>query len=185
MQTLLVFLLARSFILQVPASPLIEPLPLVIAFNGHGGTADGMKEYFSFDQRAIFAYPSGIDGAWDADFCCADRPIDDVGFVENMVAYISSLYPVDPDRIYAIGSSNGGMLCHKLAAQLSHRFAAIVDISGAVGSPTLHPYGMTQRVSIMMLHGTNDPVVPYNGDNYYMSFNDGVKFWKEAFHYTR
>ena len=43
------------------------------------------------------------------------KPLDDLGTVVN----------VDPKRIFAMGMSNGAMMCYRLAAEMSERIAAI------------------------------------------------------------
>jgi polyhydroxybutyrate depolymerase len=70
---------------------------------------------------------------------------------------------VDPRRIYATGISNGAVFSHYLAAHLAPRIAAIAPVVGGVADPPdawLHP---AQAVSVLILQGTTDPLVPYRG----------------------
>lgn len=49
---------------------------------------------------------------------------DDVAFVEALLDDLATVVNVDPKRVYATGISNGGMMCYRLAAELSDRIAA-------------------------------------------------------------
>ena len=59
-----------------------------------------------------------------------------------------------------MGISNGGMLAYLLACKLSDRIAAIADLSGAMNINNCTPQ---EPVSVLIFHGTDDPVIRYNG----------------------
>ena len=44
---------------------------------------------------------------------------DDVAFVGKLLDDLATVVNVDPKRVYATGMSNGGMMCYRLAAELS------------------------------------------------------------------
>jgi len=50
---------------------------------------------------------------------------DDVAFIGIVLDDLATVVNVDPKRVYATGMSNGGMMCYRLAAELSDRIAAI------------------------------------------------------------
>src|SRR5687768_17826522 len=43
---------------------------------------------------------------------------------------------IDPKRVYVAGHSNGGVLAHRVAADLSARIAAVAVVAGAIGVRT-------------------------------------------------
>ena len=87
------------------------------------------------------------------------RP-DDVTFVAKLLDDLATVVNVDPKRVYATGMSNGGMMCYRLAAELSDRIAAIAPVSGTMA---IDDYKPKRPVPVMHFHGTADNIVPFNG----------------------
>ena len=117
----------------------------------------------------IVVYPEGQEFAtgrsWNAGACCppsASKDVDDVAFVDVMLDQLFREYPIDTTRVYATGTSNGGMLCYRLACELSHRIAAIAPNAC---SHMIQPCNPVNKVPIISFHSRVDPVVPYNGGN--------------------
>src|SRR5262249_45427921 len=72
-------------------------------------------------------------------------------------------YLVDAGRVYVTGISNGAMMACRLACELSEKIAAVAVVAGSMPrsiEPTCAP---KRPVSVMLLAGTEDPVVPYAG----------------------
>lgn len=160
----------RTYELHVPPSyDPTRPASLVVAF--HGFTRDGQEmhdvTHFSevADQKGfVVAFPDGVSGSWNAGVCCgiaAGTGVDDVGFVADLVDSLLAEYCVDPKRVFATGFSNGGFLSHRLACELSNKIAAVASVSGVMGVQTCAP---PRAVPVLQIHGTSDPVVPYNGN---------------------
>ena len=78
------------------------------------------------------------------------------------------------ERIYAAGYSNGGMMAYGLANYKSDLIAAVASVSGAmldcIGN-TSHP------MPVLHLHGTDDYVLPYNGDKGFNSVQNTLDHW--------
>ena len=120
------------------------PTPLVLAL--HGAAMDGaMMVWFSglnkkSDQAGfIVAYPSGMGvgpfRTWNAGGFTgqmAEGRADDVKFIGHLLDDLSGVLTVDTQRVYACGMSNGGMMCYRLASELSDRIAAIAPVAGTV-----------------------------------------------------
>jgi len=116
----------------------------------------------------IVVYPNGTGkgdvllvwnaGGWHGPN--ADKQPDDVKFVRELLDDLAKVVNVDPRRIYATGMSNGGMMCYRLAAELSSQIAAIAPVSGTVAVEKCHPQ---RPVPVMHFHGTDDKLVPFNG----------------------
>jgi len=166
--------LHRTFILHVPPSLRAGvPAPLVFVLHGGGGTAAQIERTTGFSQTAdrygfIAVYPEAVDRNWndgrgDTHIRAQREDIDDVGFISDVLTQVSHDYPVDPKRVFATGMSNGGFMSQLLAARLSERIAAIAPVAGGMGpaiAATLRP---STPVSVLMLNGTADPLVPYTG----------------------
>jgi polyhydroxybutyrate depolymerase len=153
----------REYRVYVPRSLADEASPLVVMLHGGFGSAEQAELGYGWDRQAeadgfIVAYPEGIGRSWNGGGCCGPamkRSIDDVGFIEAMVAEIGAGLDVDARRIYATGMSNGGIMSYRLACE-SDLFAAIAPVSGTmlVDCDPPHP------VSLLHIHGGVDGSVP-------------------------
>jgi polyhydroxybutyrate depolymerase len=159
---------SRSYVLHVPPH-LESPRALVINLHGGGGAAAGQQRISGYDAVAdangfIVVYPQGTSNNW-ADGRGATDPdrlgVDDVGFVSALIDKLTAEYGIDPRWVFATGLSNGAFMAQRLACDLSEKIAAIAPVAGTLGtgvtcSPVL-------PVSVMEVHGTADPLVPYEG----------------------
>ncbi len=71
------------------------------------------------------------------------QKVDDVGFTRAMLDDLASVANVDADRVFATGLSNGGIMSHHVASELSDRIAAIAPIGGPLMMPA--PQAKTAR----------------------------------------
>jgi polyhydroxybutyrate depolymerase len=141
---------------------------LVIVLHGGFGTGDYAERNYGWDQLAdsqkfVVAYPNGLNRAWNVNGagCCgkpAKAGIDDVGFITAAVADIEHNVGINASHVYATGMSNGGMMDYTLACDTT-LFAAIGPVSGTQLDPCRSPH----PVSVMHIHGTADPLIPYGG----------------------
>jgi polyhydroxybutyrate depolymerase len=141
---------------------------LVVMLHGGFGTDAQAERSYGWDELAdsskfVVAYPDGLNRAWNVNGggCCgrpAKQGIDDVGFITAAIADIKRNVSIDASRVYATGMSNGGMMSYTLACDTGI-FAAIGPVSGTQLDPCRSPH----PVSVMTIHGTKDPLVPYGG----------------------
>jgi polyhydroxybutyrate depolymerase len=165
-QVIYVHGLRRTFHVYRPPG-LAGAVPLVVMLHGGFGTGSQAEQAYGWDAQAraarfVVAYPDGLDRAWNVGGGCCGIPgrtgVDDVGFITQMVARISGQLRIDPDRIYATGISNGGMLAYRLACDTTI-FAAI----GPVAATQLGRCRSPAPISVIHIHGTADHNVPYAG----------------------
>jgi polyhydroxybutyrate depolymerase len=164
----------RTYLLHVPDGlHENEPVPLVFVFHGGGGTGSGMVSLTEFDKLSdreefVVVFPDGVGNSWnDGRQNLASEAyllnVDDVGFVDAMVETISLEFPVDQERIYATGISNGAIFSHFLAAQRASTFAAIAPVVGGLATPFNEQFNPDDNVSVIVIQGADDPLVPYDG----------------------
>lgn len=164
----------REYRLHVPMLlPRDRPVPLILVFHGGSSNALQMELLTGFSQYSeqkqfLVVYPEGIEKNWNDGRKQAVIPaqrynINDVQFVEDIITAVSKRYPVDPQRIYATGISNGGMFTHYLAMNLSHRIAAGAPVVGGLGERAVEKFKPEHPVSMLIIQGTRDPVIPYHG----------------------
>src|SRR5262249_24040200 len=67
---------------------------------------------------------------------------------------------VDKKRVYFTGMSNGGMMCYRVAAEMSERVAAIAPVGGTMSVEKYEPKRPGPGVPF---HGTTGTLVPFGG----------------------
>jgi polyhydroxybutyrate depolymerase len=157
----------RSYLLHVPAKLPAHPA-LIIALHGGGGTAEGMEKLTGFDALAdaqgfITVYPQAIDRRWNDGRSTIKIKSDDVGFIAALVARLEAQYGIDPNRIYATGMSNGAIFANFLGCRLAGQLAAIAPVSGSLAADLTPPCAPARPISVLLIAGTADPIVPFNG----------------------
>ena len=192
----------RSYIVHFPMNiKLGTGLPLVIVLHGGGGDADSIIKASGFSDKAdknqfITVYPEGTHNekerkTWNAVHCCGKAKVtnaNDLEFINLIIDDLENTSAIDKSRIYIAGLSNGGMLAHRLGAQLSERIAAIGVIAGAIFDDQPKPFS---PISVLMIHGLSDDVVPAKGgesqtplvkrdmDKPFLSVQAGYDFWRQ------
>ena len=144
--------------------------------------------------------PIGIWGnTWNGGSCCGfglRRNVDDVGFIRVLIERLQNTYKIDPNRIYVTGGSNGGCLAYRIGSELSDIIAAIAPVDGTAGGNGTalisSPFWVIPKpknpVSVIVFHGMNDNIFPYDGGPstfwpdghvWFLSVNDSVSIWVE------
>ena len=160
--------LQRTYLLHVPAG-LERPNGLVLNLHGAGQTGFDQSVGTNYDAVAnqhgfVVAYPDGIDMSW-ADGRGASIPdrqgVDDVGFLSALIDRLTRDFGVPPGRVFVTGMSAGAFMANRLACDRADLVAAIAPVAGTLGSAV--PCNPSKPVAVLAVHGTADPVVPYNG----------------------
>lgn len=146
---------------RLPASA-----PLVIVIHGWGFTAEQIEHDYGWNVLArkhqFVVYPQGVGLSFNAaGDCCgpaADSDVDDIAFMTAMVERLQRALPIDEERIYAAGMSNGGVLAYALACRTS-LFAAIGVVAGTQVGGCEEP----RPTSVIHVHGLADSIVRFDG----------------------
>jgi polyhydroxybutyrate depolymerase len=166
--------LDRSYHVHVPPQyDASKPTPVILAFHGGGTNAQIMAFSCGLNAKAddagfIVVYPNGTGDeklklTWNSGGFRAPngkKQPDDVAFTAAVIDDLAKVTNVDAKRIYATGMSNGGMMCYRLAAELSKKIAAIASVSGTM---SVKKYRPKRPVAVIHFHGTADERVPFGG----------------------
>ncbi|RHX91839.1 alpha/beta hydrolase [Leptospira stimsonii] len=148
-----------------------EKLPLVLGLHGRLGSGRNIMEDSKLNRISdregfIVVYPDGIDRSW-ADgrgATPADKQkVDDVHFLEKLIDRISESHPVDKDKIFIFGHSNGGFMTQRMLIEKTKRFRAGVSVSSQISEFILRNFEPSGNVSVAFINGTKDSTVPYYG----------------------
>jgi polyhydroxybutyrate depolymerase len=180
---------SRKYTLHIPSGyDGSQSVPLVIVLHGLGGTAPGIMNSSSMNDKAdeknfIVLYPdgSGNPRGWNNGIMSpATTNMDDVAFVRALIKKFIDELHVNPKRVYVAGFSNGAAMTYRLGAELSGQLAAIAIVEGAIGT---HQGGSALAIPqpagplpILIFHGKQDRTIPYDGGK----GADGVDYFSVA-----
>lgn len=159
----------REYLLYVPKSyDPAKPAPLVISMHGASLWPTVQRDMTRWntvadDHGVIVAYPMGrgILPVWQMSGPAPGLPRD-ARFIADLIDTLAATHNIDSRRIYADGLSNGAGMAFVLSCTLADRIAAV----GMVSSALLIPFEACANdhpVPLIALHGTHDPVAPYDG----------------------
>lgn len=163
--------LERSFRVHVPPGQVETGYPLVLVFHGGGGSGEQIElrstrfSEIADEEGFVAVYPdgTGVLKTWNGGGCCGAavrEDVDDVGFVRDLLDHLEDSLCIDSSKVFATGMSNGGILSHRLACELSGRIAAIAPVAGTDMTEMCTP---SSPVSVLQIHGSEDGHVPYEG----------------------
>ena len=167
--------LSRTWIAYVPAK-LAEHPALVIALHGSMGSGEQVREVYGYDfdrladqHGFVVAYPQGYEAHWNdcrvmAPYAANLENIDDIGFLHALVNRLVDDHAIDATHVFVTGVSNGGSMALCMAMQtpaFARAYAAVVASIPAPSNMAGTPKG--QPVSVMLMNGTDDPIVPWQG----------------------
>jgi len=165
----------RSFFVYEPRN--LEPgAPLLFMFHGGGGDGGQARlgtgnefELLADQYGFVVVYPDGVNRSWNG---CRKlqnaqrdrRGIDDITFVDAMIAQEVARHHIDEKRVFAVGHSNGGSLAIRLALERANKFAGIAAVSSNLpAADNMECDPKPKPMPVLIMNGTADPVSPYNG----------------------
>lgn len=186
----------RTYLLHIPTNDKgSELFPLVVALHPFTGTGASMERLTGLsaiaDREGFFvAYPNGRQRVWNANPASPSsifgEPADDVAFINALVERLLADYSIDQDRVYITGASSGGLMTHRIAAELTDKLAAAASVMITLPTdfpPLLSP---SRPLPFLMMHGKADPFFPWEGGTVnegpsrsteYLSIDDSLAYW--------
>jgi len=159
-------------------------LPVVVVLHGGGGNALRMENYTGFSKLAqregfIAVYPEGFGGNWNdgrtVPRSAAHRMrINDTGFIRAVLENVKAKYGFDEKKVYAAGMSNGGMMALRLGCDMAGVFDAIAAVTANIPVDIYDRCKPEKGIRVMIINGTNDPLVPYNGGYVTLGKNERI-----------
>jgi polyhydroxybutyrate depolymerase len=180
----------RSALVHTPEQPKYRgdtPLmPLVLALHGSDGSAADMEAFTGYDELAdrehfVVAYADGLlvqgDGytsrSWNSGDCCepaTSAGVNDVAFLSELLDRLIARYPVDPERVFVVGHSNGAIMAQVLGCRLADRIAGVASVAGALDdTQSCNP---DRALPFLEIHGTYDQNVMWDAGQ------SGVSAWR-------
>ena len=134
-----------------------------------------LKDFGSFflkpDVRKrfpCFVLMPQASGSWvqhpdfDKPILLTKTPAANLAMANDLLKAVVKKYPVDADRLYLTGYSNGACGVWELLEREPHAWAAAAPLAGA-GDPSR--VGAAKQVPIWAFHGAKDPTIPLDRMN--------------------
>ncbi len=170
----------REYFVYTPKGEHNYPLPLLLTLHGGNGKARHMRRFgfepVADDAGIVLVYPQGwsgwADGRQGARILRRTAGANDVGFLRAVIKELINEGIADPARIYVTGVSNGGFMSFRLACELP--LAAIAPQIASLAEGFIDNCQPEQPVPLLMINGTHDRLIPYNGGPVAGNINGGV-----------
>ena len=161
----------RSALVRLPATLSSAKAPVVLALHGSDGSAAGLELITGYDEIAdregvFVVYADGlpidlgagfVSRSWNSGECCepaTSAQVDDVEFLDTLLDMVLRRFPVDPNRVFVLGHSNGAIMAQLLACRLADRLAGVASVAGSLDDTvTCEP---SRPVPFLEIHGTAD-----------------------------
>jgi len=164
--------LNRTFILYKPSIVYIQNqrMPLVVVL--HGGFGSGKKMFKGIGptlhrlaerDHFMVAYPDSMNQNWNDGRPVGPGEANDVKFLSDMIDFLIGRFNADPRRVYITGASNGGMMTYRMACDHADKLAAVAPLIGSIPAAYFNRCRPAEPLPILMMNGTEDPFVPWNG----------------------
>jgi polyhydroxybutyrate depolymerase len=189
----------RTYYTYIPTNiKEVNSTPLLFHLHGGGGTGQGTPglTFGRFNELAdehgfIVVYPNAIEKNWNdgrplEEVRAWEQDIDDVGFILNIIERIQNEYSIDKNRIFTTGMSNGGFMSSRLICDRPEVFKGAAVLTASISEEYFTKCTPQQPVSVLLMNGTADPLVPYDGGEVkvfkkkrgtIVSTDDYINFW--------
>lgn len=183
----------REYLVKTPSEH-GETMPIMYFLHGLGDNITRLDNEFHFQQISnrfgwMVVIPQALSQSgstmWNA--ALMSSSIDDSGFLMALLDTLAVQYPVNLDSVFFTGFSMGGFMTHRMAIEHGDRITACAPVSGLI-THAMASHTAVAPVKMLHIHGTNDPVVGYNGNSQYFGGNLGlnvdaiINYWKNANH---
>ncbi|MCO5230417.1 MAG: T9SS type A sorting domain-containing protein [Chitinophagales bacterium] len=184
----------RNFRVYLPKDFTTEKTySLVIGIHGLGSNmTDFSSAFWEFrniadTQDIILAFPQGTDNmilgtGWNAAAgnlgIYPSEQYNDVGFIDSLTDKLQREYPINKEKTFLFGFSNGGFMVQRMACESNQRYAAIASIAGTIGNKVWN-CTPERTLPILHFHGTADLNVGYVVNLFGINVDALLKKWQE------
>jgi polyhydroxybutyrate depolymerase len=158
-----------------------EKMPVVFNLHGYTLNAHQQMDYSRMNIVAdsegfIAVYPNAAGPGWNTGISGSPN-INDVGFFDALIDTLSEHYSIDTTRIYSCGFSLGGFMSNRLACELSNRINGVATVAGTMAQSIANSCSPNHPMPELLIHGTNDLCVSYNGQYDWLSVQQKLDHW--------
>jgi phospholipase/carboxylesterase len=146
--------------------------PVVFVLHGIGYNEQDMlalvedlkKDFILIGIRGHLSYENGYAYYYLKGYGNPERELfdDSVEKLKDFIDYASNQYPIDPERKYLMGFSQGAILSMTLALILGDTIKGIVAMNGYIPAFVKEEYPLKsiRQMSVFLSQGESDPIFP-------------------------
>lgn len=178
----------RPALIYVPAGePPAGGWPLLFVLHGYRAVPELMRRQYPFDRRVdahrwVVVYPHGGVEADGAPFWQAHERVagvgEDVPWLLALADEVAARHPIDLQRFFVIGHSNGGAMAQSMACFAPDRVRGFANISGY--NITAERCPLARPLTSLHISGAEDESVPYDGPGGAPGVEASAAWWAEA-----
>ncbi|MCW7469771.1 alpha/beta hydrolase family esterase [Leptospira kanakyensis] len=184
----------RTYIIHYPKKWDGSPIPMLVALHGRFGSGSSMilqtkLDLLSDSKGFIVVFPDGYKRSWAdgrGNTPADENQINDVTFIELLVKRLIAEGSVNAKKVFLVGHSNGGFMAQRLAVEKPELWKGVLSVAAQISVFTLKRKQTlkTNTVSVGIMAGTEDPLVPFSGGyvrggGEILSVDDSILRWKE------
>ncbi len=157
--------------------------PAIVLLHYNGGNSYTMANAtdagrWAAENGAFVIMPEAAGRKWN-DNPALDTGVDDVAYLRDVIENAKRTLPIDPERIYMAGMSNGGFMVERFACQHGTLLAGAAVIAATVRNSQLEECAFAPAVPMMIVQGTWDLVVPYSHPIAMLPAREHFAFWAQ------
>jgi polyhydroxybutyrate depolymerase len=160
----------RTYQVHLPPDTAGRELPLLIVLHDSDISAADMRFATGFDVEAdslglAVVYPDAF-GDWAEGCGCSlaeERGVDDVQFISDLIDELDTRLEIDRERVFVTGLSEGAFMTQKLACDITDQLAGVATVAATMSVAVAEACTPAREIPVLMIHGTADPLVPWDG----------------------
>jgi len=190
----------REVTFEIPKKLRRRNRSLILCLHDGGDDGKGIARITrrGFDKLSernnfIVGYPEALNGYWndareDSISLSHYNEIDDVGYIDKVIEYAIDSFRIDADKIFVAGFSEGGLMAFRLACEIPNQIKGFAMVAASLSLDQIVECTPDTTVSFMMISGTRDPLLPYEGGQYsideqelgsMLAAEEAINYWLE------
>jgi polyhydroxybutyrate depolymerase len=169
---------------------------MLFLLHGRTGSGEEVGRYTRFYEKCasdgiVGVYPDALGNptGWNAGYNSGRNNGDDLAYLARLLDFLRAETGADSSRVYMAGHSSGAMMTFNFAVHRASELAAIGVVAGSVGAkypgePLMMLSEPSDPLSVMMIHGKKDAIVPYGEEDkasakysHFLPVSESVQFW--------
>lgn len=139
---------------------------MVIVLHGGRGYGARLRHNLGLEDiirssSPVMVYPNALGGNWNATSSAAGRY--DSEFIGDLIAKLVADGIADRHRIFLVGTSSGGVMALRLVCEHASVFAGAAILIASLPADLAQSCHPTHALPFLLIAGTADPVIPYEG----------------------
>jgi poly(3-hydroxybutyrate) depolymerase/lysophospholipase L1-like esterase len=175
-------LVDRAYLIRYPETLNEEFYPVVFFFHHEDNSAQQWIEQNPeiialIDSGAFIGiFPEGYENHWNS---VDQTEVDDLEFISLIDNDLDAMALMADSQRFAVGESEGAGMVNRLGKQTT-LFSAIAPLLGQQTYFVSDTVPL-QAVSVFQINASEDPLVPLNGDDRYLSVQQSAENWAANF----